>query len=131
MIMMMRMTHVESSHAISPWLCFSVYVFPGIGLGASLCGAKKITDRMLYIAAKALAESLPAEDAAQGQVFPHISKIRSVSHKIAVAVIEEAMRTGLATMISSTDAKDLDAFVSRKMYFPEYSPLIEKRTITI
>jgi malate dehydrogenase (oxaloacetate-decarboxylating)(NADP+) len=110
---------------------FSVYVFPGIGLGASLCGATKISDRMLYIAAKSLAECLAPEDAAKGQVFPHISQIRQVSHKIAVAVIEEALRTGLATKIRSEDAKDLDAFVAKKMYFPEYSPLIEKRTITI
>jgi malate dehydrogenase (oxaloacetate-decarboxylating)(NADP+) len=108
-----------------------VYVFPGIGLGASLCGATKITDRMLYIAAKSLAECLAAEDAAKGQVFPHISKIRHVSHKIAVAVIQEAMQTGLATKIRSDDAKDLDAFVAKKMYFPEYTPLIEKRAITI
>lgn len=108
-----------------------MYVFPGVGLGASLCGAKKITDRMLYIAAKALAECLPVADSARGQVFPHISKIRTVSHRIAVAVIEEAMRTGLATNISVEDAKDLEGFVARKMYYPEYVPLIEKRTVTI
>lgn len=126
---MATLTQAESSH---PWLLIcKVYVFPGIGLGASLCGAKTITDRMLYVAAKALAETLPAEDAARGQVFPHLSKIRSVSHKVAVAVIEEALRTGLSTMISPDDAQNLDAFVARKMYYPEYSPLIEKRTITI
>ena len=108
-----------------------MYVFPGIGLGASLCGAKKITDRMLYIAAKALAECLPVADAARGQVFPHISKIRSVSHRIAVAVIEEAIATNLATKISPDDANDLESFVARKMYYPEYVPLVEKRDISI
>lgn len=108
-----------------------MYVFPGVGLGATVCGAKRVTDRMLYIAAKALAECVPEEDLARGQVFPHISHIRKVSHRVAVAVVEEAMRDGLATKVSAEDAKDLDEFVARKMYYPEYVPLIEKRTVTI
>ena len=106
----------------------SVYIFPGIGLGASVCGAKKITDRMLYVAAKALAECVPQDAMERGQVFPHISSIRQVSHRIAIAVIEEAMRQGLATKISSEDAENLDEFVARKMYYPEYVPLVEKGT---
>lgn len=32
--------------------CNNMYIFPGLGLGASLCGAKRVTDRMLYLAAK-------------------------------------------------------------------------------
>lgn len=110
---------------------FSVYVFPGVGLGATVCGAKRVTDRMLYIAAKALAECVPQEDLARGQVFPHISKIRQVSHSVAVAVVEEAIRDGLATKVTEEDAKDLNEFVARKMYYPEYVPIVEKRTITI
>ena len=71
------------------------------------------------------------EDAANGQVFPHISKIRSVSHKVAVAVVQEAIDSGLNTKVKPEDMDDLEAYVDRKMYFPEYVPLIEKRTITI
>lgn len=111
--------------------CNNMYIFPGLGLGASLCGAKKVTDRMLYLGAKALAECLTPEDAANGQVFPHISNIRMVSRKVAVAVIEEAIATGIATKISADDRKDINAFVAKRMYFPEYVPLIEKRTISI
>jgi malate dehydrogenase (oxaloacetate-decarboxylating)(NADP+) len=108
-----------------------VYIFPGVGLGASICGAKRVTDRMLYIAATSLADSLAKEDLSRGQVFPHISRIRKVSHKIAVAVVKEAMRDGLATKVSEEDTKDLEEFVARKMYYPEYVPLVEKRTVTI
>jgi malate dehydrogenase (oxaloacetate-decarboxylating)(NADP+) len=74
---------------------------------------------------------LTPEEASRGQVFPHISKIRYVSHTIAVSVIEEAIRTGLNTKVSPEDAKNLHAYVDRKMYYPEYVPLIEKRTISI
>jgi malate dehydrogenase (oxaloacetate-decarboxylating)(NADP+) len=116
----------------SPFSLLPVYVFPGLGLGATVCGAKKVTDRMLYVAAVALAEFVPPEDLAKGQVFPHISKIREVSHRIAVAVVKEAMATpGLATKVSAEDAQDLEGLVARKMYYPEYVPLIEKRNVTI
>mmetsp|Transcript_42799 Transcript_42799/g.103532 ORF Transcript_42799/g.103532 Transcript_42799/m.103532 type:complete len:645 (+) Transcript_42799:153-2087(+) len=122
---------MESGETYYTSQCNNMYVFPGVGLGATLCGAKKVSDRMLYIAAKALAECVPEEELGRGQVFPHISNIRMVSHKIAVAVIEEAMRDGLATKISAEDARDLNEFVARKMYYPEYVPLVEKRTVTI
>ena len=38
--------------------CNNMYIFPGLGLGASLCGAKRVTDRMLYIAAKGMIRKL-------------------------------------------------------------------------
>lgn len=109
----------------------TVYVFPGLGLGVTVCGALRVTDRMLYIAAEALANFVTEEELEQGKVFPHISHIRNVSHRIAVAVIEEAVREGLATKISKQEQEDIPAFVSSKMYYPEYVPLVEKREITI
>jgi malic enzyme len=96
-----------------------------------VCGAKTVTDRMLYVAAVALANFVPPEDLERGQVFPDLSDIRKVSHRIAVAVVEEAIRTGQATKVSKEDKENLDDFVSRKMYYPEYVPLVEKRTISI
>lgn len=99
-----------------------MYVFPGLGLGVTLCGSKTVTDRMLYIAAEALAKFVPEEEIAQGKVFPPIENIREVSHTIAVAVIQEADRSGQATKLTDKDRLDLDDFVARKMYFPEYTP---------
>lgn len=106
-----------------------VYVFPGLGLGATICGAKTVTDRMLYIAAEALAKFVPDEEIKAGKVFPPISRIREVSHRIAVAVAEEAVREGQATKLSAKHIEDLDNYVQSKMYYPEYVPLIEKRAV--
>ena len=114
-----------------PSQCNNMYVFPGLGLGATVCGAEKITDRMLYIAAETLAQCVSDDDIERGKVFPPLTDIRDVSHKIAVAVVEEALRDGLATKIKQKDMEDLSSFVSRKMYYPEYVPLVEKREITI
>lgn len=123
--------HLEDGRTVYPSQCNNMYVFPGLGLGATVCGAKTVTDRMLYIAAEALAKFVPDEDVAEGKVFPPINRIREVSHTIAVAVVEEAIRDGQATKLTEKDMLDLDDFVMHKMYYPEYVPLIEKRTITI
>jgi malate dehydrogenase (oxaloacetate-decarboxylating)(NADP+) len=108
-----------------------VYVFPGLGLGATLAGCNTITDRMLYVCAVALAEFVSPEELQRGQVFPPLSKIREVSHRLAVTLAQEAIRDGQATKISKVDAEKLDEFVAQKMYYPEYVPLVEKRTLVI
>ncbi len=104
-----------------------MFVFPGIGLGVTLCGAKTVTDRMLYVAAEALANYLTEDELAQGKVFPDLSKIRDVSKKVAIAVIEEAIKQGQAPRLDEKALANLDAFVQKKMYDPVYVPLIEKR----
>jgi malate dehydrogenase (oxaloacetate-decarboxylating)(NADP+) len=140
-----------------PTQCNNMFVFPGIGLGVTLCGAKTVSDRMLYVAAEALANYVSEEELAQGKVFPNITTIRDVSKKVAVAVIEEAIRTGQASKLKDKHLVDLDAFVAKKMCKcraldfdflchdivgnrgkyshdtddPVYVPLIEKRTIEI
>jgi malic enzyme len=40
----------------------NMYVFPGIGLAASVSGVRRVTDKMLYRAACAIAESLTHEE---------------------------------------------------------------------
>ena len=109
----MPLTECRVTHVV--YLLLSVYVFPGLGLGATVCGAKTVTDRMLYIAAEALAKFVPDEDVQQGKVFPPIDRIREVSHRIAVAVVEEAIADGQATKVTQKDLSDLDQFVMRKM----------------
>lgn len=112
-------------------MAVAVYVFPGIGLGATVAGAKTITDRMLYVAAETLANFVSDEELSQGKVFPHINNIRKVSHKVAVSIVKEAIKDGQATTLSEQDKSNLDDFVDKKMYYPEYTPLIERREVTI
>ena len=122
---------MDDGRIMRPSQCNNMYIFPGLGLGVSVCGATKVTDRMLYIAAEALAKFVSDDDLEQGRVFPAITSIREVSHRIAVAVVEEAIREGIATKISVDDAANVSDFVARKMYHPEYVPLVEKREVTI
>lgn len=118
---------MEDGRVFYPTQCNNMYVFPGLGLGATLCGAKTVTDQMLYVAAEALANHMTEEELAQGKVFPPLSKIRDVSRHVAVAVIEQAIREGQAEKL--TDVIDLDEYVFNKMYDPVYVPLVEKREV--
>lgn len=108
-----------------------MYIFPGLGLGATLAGAKRVSDKMLYVAAEALANFVSAEDHKQGKVFPPLNQIRNVSKSVAIAVIKQAMEEGQASQLHGVDVNDLDGFVQKKMYDPVYVPLVEKREITI
>lgn len=122
---------LDNGKTFYPTQCNNMYVFPGLGLGATVAGCKVITDRMLYVAAEALANFVTQEELAQGKVFPHISNIREVSHRVAVAVAEQALLEGQATKLNAEALKDLPKFIANKMYYPEYVPLVEKREITI
>ncbi len=122
---------VRGDKTFTPTQCNNMFVFPGIGLGATVCGAKTVSDRMLYVAAEALANYVTEEELAEGKVFPKVSEIRSVSHKVACAVITEAYESNLATKIGTKEMNDLEEFVASKMYDPVYVPIVEKGFVTV
>ena len=95
----------------------NAYIFPGIGLGAVVCRARRITDEMFLAAARALADRVEAEDLAAGSIYPPLSKIRSLSRSIALAVAEIAYAQDLA---SAPRPEDLEAAIAEYMYDPHY-----------
>ncbi|GMH90526.1 hypothetical protein TL16_g11793 [Triparma laevis f. inornata] len=109
-----------------PTQCNNMFIFPGLGLGASLCGAKSVTDKMLYESAVALANFVTKEELAQGKVFPRVSEIRAVSKDVACSVIREAWGTGIARRVTEKEMANLEEWVQSKMYDPVYVPIVEK-----
>ena len=95
----------------------NAYVFPGIGLGITACGAMFVTDEMLSVAAGALANAVSEADLEQGRIYPPLTRIREVSVAIATAVAEVAYDQGMAR-IPRPD--DLPAFIRSQMYEPTY-----------
>ena len=98
----------------------NAFVFPGLGLGTLLSGARRITHGMLTAAAVALADYTDAVRIAQGAMYPSIGRLRDVSRYVAVAVIEQAVAEGAAEP-PVTD--DLTTFVEDAMWRPEYLPI--------
>ena len=103
----------------------NMFIFPGLGLGASLCGAKHISQGIVYATSLTLANSLTTQERDAGQIFPSVNRIRDISHSIAMAVIRQAANEGLANVkrldgINVDSDEELATWVSSKMYDPVY-----------
>lgn len=76
----------------------NVYVFPGIGLGAILAKASRVTDNMIYSSAAALAGSLNADEIHKGLIYPRIERVRDASITVAREVMKAARRDGVSML---------------------------------
>lgn len=93
----------------------NAYVFPGIGLGVSVCGAKHVSNAMFLEGAKALAGLCSPEHLKNGSVFPPLDQVQEISAVIAMAVCKQAEKEGLSTRSTPTDDEIRKAF-----YNPTY-----------
>jgi malate dehydrogenase (oxaloacetate-decarboxylating) len=92
-------------------------IFPGLGLGALLSRARRITDRMITVAAQAVAAF--ADTAAPGApLLPPIDDLRATSARVALAVARAAAADGVAGPPGVT-ADGVEA----AMWKPEYAPV--------
>lgn len=103
----------------------NAFIFPGLGLGVLLSGARRVTNGMLTASAVGLADYTDDARIAQGAVYPRINRIRGVSKHVAIAVIREAVNSGEATKDVPLD--DIDAFVEQSMWQPKYLPIRPKK----
>jgi len=86
-------------------------------LGIIACGAKFVTDEMLSVAARALAEAVSEADLEHGRIYPPLARIREVSAAIAAAVAEVAYGQGIAR---NPRPENLLAAIKAQMYEPVY-----------
>ncbi|HEX7024804.1 MAG TPA: NAD-dependent malic enzyme [Gemmatimonadales bacterium] len=99
----------------------NAYIFPGLGLGILVSGARRVTDEMFQTAARVLAETVSEASLQEGLLYPPLSDIRSVSGLIAEAVAEVAWTARLAGIPRPVDVK---AAVREMMWEPEYPDLL-------
>jgi malate dehydrogenase (oxaloacetate-decarboxylating) len=90
-------------------------LYPGLGLGAIVSRARKISDGMFAAAANAVS-SLVAVRQPGASLLPHIDDLRYVSATVAVAVAEVAEAEGLA----GVKLDDIVQQVKDAMWQPEY-----------
>ena len=71
-------------------------LYPGLGLGVIVSGAKHVTDGMLMAAAEAVASQVnPQSEGAS--LLPPVDNLRASSATVAVAVAKQAVKDGVAT----------------------------------
>jgi len=92
-------------------------IFPGLGLGALLSRARRVTDHMITVAAQAVA-GLTDTTAPGAPLLPAIDDLRATSARIALAVAEAAAQDGVAGQPGVT-ADGVDA----AMWKPRYAPI--------
>eukprot|EP01132_Coremiostelium_polycephalum_P000887 gene887-1110_t len=105
-------------HKFVPGQGNNMYIFPGLGLGASICQAKHVTEGMIITAAKTLAYYVDQADVITGKIYPGLTHIRDISTRIAVKVIEKAFEEGMATIEKPAD---IEALVKANQYVPSYN----------
>ncbi|CAI8613092.1 unnamed protein product [Vicia faba] len=113
----------------------NMYLFPGIGLGSLLSGARLITDGMLQAASECLASYMTEEDTKKGILYPSIDCIRNVTADVGAAVLRAAVAEGLAEGQGGVGFKELEhmskedtlEYVRGSMWYPEYCPLVQEK----
>ncbi|CAM3889858.1 NAD-dependent malic enzyme [Avibacterium endocarditidis] len=71
-------------------------LYPGLGLGVIVSGAKQVTDGMLLAAAEAVASQVNPQDLG-ASLLPPVDNLRASSATVAVAVAKQAVKDGVAT----------------------------------
>ncbi|KAK7818321.1 nad-dependent malic enzyme 2 [Quercus suber] len=113
----------------------NMYLFPGIGLGTLLSGARFITDGMLQAASECLASYMTDEDIQNGILYPSINSIRNITAEVGAAVLRAAVAEELAEGHCDVGPKELKnmskemtvEYVRSNMWFPVYSPLVHEK----
>ncbi|GAA2328861.1 NAD-dependent malic enzyme [Dactylosporangium salmoneum] len=93
-------------------------LYPGLGLGAIVARAKRISDGMFAAAAEAVA-GLVDVSTPGASLLPHVENLRMVSATVAVAVAERAAAEGLAR----TELTDPVQQVQDAVWQPDYRPI--------
>jgi malate dehydrogenase (oxaloacetate-decarboxylating) len=98
----------------------NVFVFPGLGLAAIAANATRVTDSMTKVASEALAKQVTSEERDAGLLFPAVSRLRSVSFEIAVAVAHQAIQDGVA----AADHDDVERLVREARWSHDYQDYV-------
>jgi malate dehydrogenase (oxaloacetate-decarboxylating)(NADP+) len=98
----------------------NLYIFPAVGLAIHVTNATRVTDQMFIEAAHAVADQVTPEQLQLGMLFPPQSNILEVEVRTAVRVAKLVFDAGLARVDRPAD---IDAFIRRQLYKPEYHTL--------
>jgi len=97
--------------------CNNMYIFPGVGLGALVSQASKVTDEMFLAGSKALSAMVSQEQLDRGLLLPEMKDIRRVAFEVALAVAKEARESGIGRQMGDSH---LMAVIAKAQWEPHY-----------
>jgi len=95
----------------------NVYIFPALGMAVYATEAKRVTEAMFIVAAKAVAEQVSAETLQTGLIYPPQSTMFATSLHVATKVAEYIFDQGLARVDRPAD---IGALIQARAYKPCY-----------
>ena len=99
--------------------CNNVFVFPGVGLGATAVKAAWLPDTAFAAAARAVYELTGRATLSGEPIFPPLSRLRAVSYAVAVAVGHALVDAGAAPYAAS---HEIERRVAAAVWDPVYVP---------
>jgi malate dehydrogenase (oxaloacetate-decarboxylating)(NADP+) len=98
----------------------NVYIFPAMGMAVFATEAKRVTEEMFIIAARAVAEQVTDQSLATGLIYPPQTQILKASLHVATRVAEYIFDKKLARVSRPTD---IDAYIRSCAYRAVYPDL--------
>jgi malate dehydrogenase (oxaloacetate-decarboxylating)(NADP+) len=95
----------------------NVYIFPAMGMAVLATEARRVTEEMFIIAARAVAEQVTEANLAIGLIYPPTNNILAASLHTAARIAEYIFDHGLAGVRRPTD---IDAHIRARAYKPVY-----------
>src|ERR1700691_1709526 len=96
----------------------NVYIFPAMGMAVFATEAKRVTEEMFIVAARAVAEQVTDQSLATGLIYPPQSQILKASLHVATRVAEYIFDKNLARV---SRPNDIGALIRARAYRPVYS----------
>ena len=95
----------------------NVYIFPAMGMAVYATEARRVTDEMFIVAARAVAEQVGQDSLDVGLLYPPQSKILAASLHVAARIAEHIFDRGLARIARP---EDISRLIGDKTYVPAY-----------
>lgn len=97
--------------------CNNLFMFPGVGLGALVSKASRITDTMFTAASRALSGLVTPVQEKAGLLLPDMKDIRKASHVVASAVARVARDEGIGRVL---DDDEIEASIRKAQWDPHF-----------
>lgn len=99
----------------------NAFIFPGLGLAATLAECSRISDEMVQEAAYALADYTAEHWLDAGLIYPPVADLKKVCQSVAKRVLAQALRDGSASRTDLADT-DLAAYIESASWRAEQLP---------
>ncbi|MBI4025690.1 MAG: NAD-dependent malic enzyme [Verrucomicrobia bacterium] len=98
----------------------NVFIFPGVGMGALVSEASRVTDSMFLAAARELGTFTSDQRLASGALYPDIKDLRVISRQIAFKVAQVARAEGLGRDL---DDAAMSSAIDQAIWHPDYGSI--------